>query len=245
MVAFSIALAGKVIAVEAQFESTSRFCEDYITDSTNIDLSVCVTSADVEAEKIKSAEERRIEGLPPFDFPERYLETLALYRKIAEGLLDHGIILFHGSSLSFDGEGYIFTAKSGTGKSTHTAIWRKVFGDRVKMINDDKPLLSVTDSGVTVHGTPWCGKHGIGENVSVPLRAICVLERSPENRINRLGKTDALMRILPQIYRIRGGDSMKKILALADKLVSVCSVHLLGCNMDDSAATVAMEGMKG
>lgn len=244
MVRFDMLLAGKIIAVEALYESTARFCKEYFApDGSTPDISVSVTLADVAAERIKSAEERRLEGLPPYDFPDPYLETLALYRRIAEGLLPYGIILFHGSSLSIDGQGIIFTAKSGTGKSTHTRIWRRVFGDRVRMINDDKPLLTITDREVTVHGTPWCGKHAIGENISAPLRSICVIERSPDNNIRRVNGADALMRLLPQIYRIRTPDAMRQILGLTDKLLASTPVYILGCNMEDSAATVAYGGM--
>ncbi len=83
-------------------------------------------------------------------------------------------VLFHGSALAIDGDGYLFTAKSGTGKSTHTRLWRERFGDRVVMINDDKPLLHIDAGSVIAYGTPWNGKHRLGTNASVPLRADCV-----------------------------------------------------------------------
>ena len=238
-------LAGKRVRVEALFQSTERYCKDYITDASEADISVSITEDDILSERKKAAEERELEGLEPYEYPDAYLETLALYRKIAEELVEYNVVLFHGSTLSLDGAGYAFTAKSGTGKSTHTRLWREVFGDRVRMINDDKPLLKIDDGGVTVYGTPWRGKHGIGENASAPLRSICLIERSADNRIKLLSRTDAMMCILPQIYRIKSPQKMKKILALADKLVSKVSVYRLGCNMDPSAATVAYEGMKG
>ena len=80
-----------------------------------------------------------------------------IYRKIADALVDDGVILYHGSVIAVDGQGYLFTAKSGTGKSTHTALWRELFGERAVMVNDDKPLLRVKDDQVTVYGTPWNG----------------------------------------------------------------------------------------
>lgn len=245
MVRFNMHLAEKNILVEALFDSTEHFCRDYITGCEHADVKVALTLADILAEREKAKAERELEGLPPCDFPSAYLETLALYRKIAEELLEHNIILFHGSTLSLDGKAYIFTAKSGTGKSTHTRLWREVFGSRVRMINDDKPLINISDEGVTVFGTPWRGKHNLGENTSAPLTCVCVIERSPENRISPLSRTDALMYILPQIYRINNPSKMKKILFLADKLLSKVKVYKLGCNMDTSAALVAYEGMKG
>ena len=78
-----------------------------------------------------------------------------------------------------DGEAYIFTAVSGTGKSTHAMLWREVFGERVRMINDDKPLIRITPEGkAVVYGTPWDGKHHLSKNSAFPLKAICWLTRA-------------------------------------------------------------------
>ena len=82
-----------------------------------------------------------------------------------------------------DGAAYLFTAPSGTGKSTHTRLWREVFGDRVWMINDDKPMLRISENLVTAYGTPWNGKHHISRNASAPLKAIVQLNRGKENII--------------------------------------------------------------
>ena len=237
-------LAEKYVFVEAIYPSTRDFCRDYLVECEKPDVSLSVSPLDVEAERKKSAEERRLEGLAPYEFPKPYLETLALYRKIAEALLPFGIILFHGSSLSMDGEGYVFTAKSGTGKSTHAAIWRKVFGTRVKMINDDKPLIGISGSEITVYGTPWCGKHSLGENSSAPLKSIAVLERSNENFATKMSPAEAYSHILTQTYRPARADAMKQVLSLLDKLVRGVTVCRLGVNMNDEAASVAYNCMK-
>ena len=98
-------------------------------------------------------------------------------------MISYDTILFHGSVIAVDGIGYLFTAKSGTGKSTHTRLWREYFGDRAAMVNDDKPLLKITDSSVIAYGTPYNGKHRLGTNISVPLKAICILTRAADNHI--------------------------------------------------------------
>lgn len=245
MVSFCILLAGKYISVSCLYEQTREFCRAYIADHALAELSVTVSPIDIEAERKKSQRERELEGLPPYEFPREYLETLALYRKLVEELLPFGIILFHGSTLSFDGKGYIFTAKSGTGKSTHTRIWRKVFGERVKMINDDKPLISVTEQGITVHGTPWCGKHGLGENTSAPLCGIAVLLRSDNNFAEPLSKRDAFPSLFGQVYRPKDGEKLGLVLSALDKLLSKVPVFRLGVNMKDEAARVAKEIMIG
>ena len=244
MVSFKVKLAGRVIAVDVNYDSTLSFCEDYLTEEEP-ELFVRVSMEDVLSEKIKSKRERELEGLPSWEPPLPYLETLALYRKIAESLVTFGIILFHGSAISLDGEVYLFTAKSGTGKSTHTRLWREAFGDRTVMINDDKPLLEVKDNEVVVYGTPWNGKHRLGENISAPLKAICILERSESNVIREENPSSSFPEILSQTYRFSSVDGMRFTLTSLDRMLRICKVYRLGCNMDIEAAEVSYNGMKG
>ena len=142
-----------------------------------------------------------MEGHAPGNFSDEYLETLALYRKIVERLLEWDTLLFHGSCISVDSKAYLFTAKSGTGKSTHTQLWKKLFGERAVFINDDKPLLKISAQGVTVYGTPWDGKHHRSTNTSCPLKAVCILTRNTENSIQRIDKKAALPMLCQQSYR--------------------------------------------
>ena len=93
MISFNIRLADKVICATVLYQSTREFCKDYLTD-LSADISVSVAESDIDNESARSDEERRIEGLPPFTYPREYLETLALYRKIADALIDYGVILF-------------------------------------------------------------------------------------------------------------------------------------------------------
>ena len=245
MLDFNISLAGRTVAVTAMYDSTRDFCSDYLTDSREADFAVSVSEEDVAIERERSARERELEGLSPYEFSAPYLETLALYRRIAEKMVDYDVILFHGSALELDGEAYIFTARSGTDKSTHTALWRKMFGDRVRMINDDKPLLHIGEDRVTVYGTPWNGKHRLGSNISAPLKAVCILTRAKENTINPCPRTDAMVQLLQQTYRISDKLKMARVLALLDRLLNTAGAYILGCNMDDSAAAVSYNGMKG
>ena len=98
-------------------------------------------------------------------------------------ILDRNCVLFHCSAVAVDGKAYLFTAASGTGKSTHTRMWRQHFGGRAVMVNDDKPILRIKDDGIYVCGTPWCGKHGLQTNVEVPVQGICILGGGEKNMI--------------------------------------------------------------
>jgi hypothetical protein len=158
-------------------------------------------------------------------------------------MLDYDTLLFHGSVVSVDGEGYLFTALSGTGKSTHTRLWRQVFGQRAVMVNDDKPLLKFTDSGIDACGTPWNGKHRLGSNIQVPLKGLCILSRGSENRIRPISPREALPFLLQQCHRPQTPLAMARVLTLLDRLTTLTGLYSLECNMDPEAAEVAYRGM--
>ena len=207
-------------------------------------FSIVTTQSDIDFEREKSAREDIKEGIPIRHFSDAYLETLAVYRKIADHLLSRDTLLFHGSVIAVDGEGYLFTAKSGTGKSTHTRLWREYFGERAVMVNDDKPLLHITDSGVTAYGTPWDGKHRLSTNTAVPLKGICILTRDTTNHIEQAEPHDTYPMIVQQTNRSLSADEMKQTLSLIDRMLNIVPVYRLGCNMDIEAAKVAYEGMQ-
>ena len=245
MAEFGLRLADKNISVKAVYESTAEYCRDYFCAFDAPDLCIEVTEADIIAERDLDDAERAAEGLLPRTPNFHYLETLALYRKIASALVEHDTVLFHGSAVAVDGEVYLFTAKSGTGKSTHTRLWREHFGERAVMVNDDKPLLRISDGTVWVYGTPWNGKHRLSTNIRLPLRALCILERAEKNSVSVADKRESFPAILGQTYRPSGVLAMQKILQLVDRLLMSVPLYRLGCNMDPEAAEVAYNGMRG
>ncbi|MBE6984777.1 MAG: hypothetical protein E7434_04035 [Ruminococcaceae bacterium] len=238
-------IADRMIELTTKFSYVHMMCYKYECEKTREpDYYIQTSFDDIEAERIKANEENKLEGLPEIEFKDNYLETTAVYRKIAEAFIDDDIFLFHGSVIAVDGEAYLFTAKSGTGKSTHTALWRDMFGERAVMVNDDKPLLEIKEDKVIVHGSPWNGKHGLGENISVPLKALCVLERGEKNMIERIDATSALPLLLQQTNRMSDPSKLMKTLGLVDKLMKLVPIYRLKCNMDPEAAKVAYEGMQ-
>ena len=236
--------AGKKIAVTSIYPDLHRCYAGYETDGTP-DFSVTVTQADIEFEQTKSDREAIAEGIPQQTWPPQYLEELSAYRKIAEKMPYYDTVLFHVSVIAADGEGFLFTAKSGTGKSTHTRLWRQMLGERAVMVNDDKPLLTVGQDGVTAHGTPYNGKHGLGCRMSVPLRGLCILQRGTENHIERISKAQVYPMLLQQVYRPQDAAQLRKTLLLIDRLAAVTPLYRLSCNMEPEAAEVAYRGMKG
>ena len=241
---FSIKIAGKVIRVKSLFDSTRDYCRQYLSEETP-DYCVEVVREELAFEQEAALEEARLEGFRPRIFTDPFLERAAIQRKVAEHLIADGVLLFHGSAVAVDGEGYLFTAKSGTGKSTHTRFWRQVFGDRAVMVNDDKPFLKITQRGVWVCGAPWSGKHGLDTNITVPLKGICLLERGAENRIQRACVQDLWERLLHESYCPADPARQEAFRSLVKTLGEHTLLWRMECTRDPQAAQIAWEAMAG
>ncbi len=239
---FTMQLAGVNIAVRHLYGGVGRYCAEFVCQEAP-DFTVEITMEDIEKEREKAAQTDQKEGSPVQEYPNGYLEALAVHRKISTRLLSYNILLMHGSCIALDGQGYIFIAKSGTGKSTHTRLWREQFGDRAVMVNDDKPFLQITDKGVFAYGSPWNGKHRLGANIKAPLKAICVLQRGEENRIRRLTQAEAFPYLMQQVFRSNDRQDMEKLLELVEKCSQQVALYCLQCNMDPEAAQISYGGM--
>lgn len=244
MAEFKIEIAGQVAAVTSMFESTRDYCRCYLSQKEP-DFSVTVFPEDLTFEQDMADEEARVEGFKRRKFTDPFLERTAIQRKIAERLFDNDVLVFHGSTIAVDGEGFLFTAKSGTGKSTHTRFWRETFGDRAVMVNDDKPFLKIEQGRILACGSPWSGKHGLDTNVTVPLRGICILERGTENVIRRAEPREVIFMLLQQSNRPLNPEKMGKYMDLVDAVSGNVPLWHMNCNLDPDAARVAWEGMTG
>ena len=237
---FRIKIAGTSVEIRTEYPKTREQCGKYLTEKEP-EITVSVTPEDIARMRESAAREDALEGKAPQEYSDAYLETLAVYRKICEKMVDFDTVLMHGSAVAVDGVAYLFTAKSGTGKSTHTRFWREIFGERAVMVNDDKPLLKLTEDGVLACGTPWDGKHRLSTNVCLPLKAVCVLERGEENEIHPITAQDALPVVFQQTYRPK---NLGKYMEIIDKLTRRVEFYRLRCNMTPEAARVAYEAMK-
>ena len=253
-------IAEKRIRISSIHDQVHKLCADYRDpdgpsgreeqrDQKDIpvDIIVCISQEDIDFERRKSERERHGRSMTgvsrgsSYSFSDPYLETLAVYRRIAEKMPDFDTILFHGSCVAVDGVGYLFAAKSGTGKSTHTRLWRQVFGDRAVMINDDKPMIRAGSEGEgpVIFGTPWDGKHHLSTNTCVPLKDLCILERAGENTIRALSPQEAYPMLLKQVYRPMNLPAMEKTLCILDRLMTSVGLWRLGCTIDPQAACIA------
>ena len=237
-VEFKIKIAGQVAAVDALFDSTAQYFRAYLTDEA-AHFSVTVSPEDLVFEQEALDEEAREEGFRRRQFTGPFLERAAIQRAFAEHLIDRDTLLLHGSTVAVDGEAYLFTARSGTGKSTHTRLWREVFGSRAVMVNDDKPFVQLRLDGIFACGSPWSGKHGLDSNVTFPLKGICILERGAENRIRPITPDEALPMLLHQSYRPLDSTKADRLEHLVSALAQRIPLWQMECTKDLSAAKIA------
>jgi len=240
MDAFAIEIAGFAVRVEPLYETTALYCQKYWTDCP-ADFSVTVERGDLCREQALLDLEADEEGLKRRKFSDPFLERSFIQRRVGELLLERKVLLMHGSTVAVDGAAYLFTAACGTGKSTHTRLWREVFGERAVMVNDDKPFLKLTAEGVLAYGSPWTGKHGLGGNVCFPLRGICVLKRGAENVIRRAYRDDVIDLIRHQCQL---PEDDRQGAALLEELTERVALWQMKCNRDREAAITAYESMK-
>ena len=154
-------------------------------------------------------------------------------------------MMLHASAVELDGKAYLFSAPSGTGKSTHTRLWQSVFGEKARVFNDDKPALRLIDGTWYAYGTPWCGKDGININMKVPVAGICFLKQAPENRIRRLSADEAAQRIISQTLRkFKLVENLDLMLSHVDKLVRQIPAFELENRPEEEAVHMSYENMR-
>lgn len=152
-------------------------------------------------------------------------------------ILEMNGIVYHSSTIIYDNSAVLFTADSGTGKSTHTELWKKHFG--AEIINDDSPAIRCTKNGLTVFGTPWSGKTEFNINAFAPMMALVFLERSEVNFAERITYKKALPYLVHgMMTRPVYKPSMEKALAVIEQIAANVPLYKLGCNISREACEV-------
>ncbi len=242
MDAFTMEIAGAVIGVQPMFQSTREYCRPYLTDKEP-DHFILVSNDDLAAEQLILEREAVEQGIKPRKFKDPFLERAIIQRRVADFMISRNALMLHGSTVAVDGRAYLFTAPCGTGKSTHTRLWRALFGDRAMMVNDDKPFLRIVNDVVLACGSPWCGKHGLASNVCVPLQGICILSRGKENRIHQADAESVMEILRQQAHTPADGDLLEQSYALIHAIVNRVPLWQLECNMDPEAAQISYKAM--
>lgn len=242
----TVEIAGVTAFILCRFQENYEFLLPYQT------VAAPAFTVEIMPEDIDFSQEHltRYFGEPSEPYNDILLENVSIQNVLSRRLLEYNVLALHGSALCMDGEAVIFTAKSGTGKSTHARFWREVYGDRVWMINDDKPMIRLENGSARVYGTPWDGKHHLSRNASAPLRAIVKLERDEENRIEPMNRADAFQLLMTHGAVTRrgpmrlSGAAKLRAMALETALTDAADFYRLGCAMTPDAARVAWEGIQ-
>jgi len=242
MAEFTIEIAGYRASVNSLFASTRDYCGKYLAEGEP-HCRITVTREDLVFEQEALRQEAIEEGIRLRTFTDPFLERTAIQRKVAEFLFDRDVLMTHGSTVAVDGKAYLFTAKCGTGKSTHTRLWRQLFADRAVMVNDDKPFLIITQTGILACGSPWSGKHGLDSNITVPLQGICILNRGKDNRIGRISPEEAIPMLMHQSYCPLDQSKQARFREMVKLLAEKTTLWHMQCNMDPSAAEVSHKTM--
>lgn len=157
--------------------------------------------------------------------------------------MDHETLLFHASVIEREGKAYLFLAKSGTGKSTHSTLWlTHVPG--CQLVNDDNPAVGVRDGEVIVYGTPWSGKTPCYRDIQFPVGGFVRITRDTTNHIQREHPVQAFASLLPSCSGVKWDKKLYR--AQGDALSAVISrtpVYVLGCTPYREAAVVCAQGV--
>ena len=231
---FYIEIAGLCVEINARYPFAYSHCRDYLSDRTDADFSVSVTDAEIDAEMANYDEGT---------FGRDYCEDVCIYRAIAEKLPLYDRLVVHGAAVSINGRGVVFTAPSGTGKTTHIGLLMDNYPNDVSIINGDKPIIHVKADGVCVCSTPWAGKEDLNANVISPLGTICLVARAKENAISKIDPAQHFSFIMKQMYLPISGESRLLTLDLADKLAKSVDFYLLECNISSDAAKCSFEAL--
>lgn len=231
----------RIADLNVEFE-TDYYClikksKDFVIETGTPDLSISVSSEELEAERAADASGSSHNN--------GYYETVCAYRNLVREMWRYDGLILHSASFMVDGQGVAFCAKSGTGKSTHLLLWQKLLGDRLTIVNGDKPIVRFKDGTPVIYGTPFMGKERLGGNVSAPLRHICFIERSPVNEVLSITRQDAVDRIMRQTIFPSDHIGLTKTLSLINSLTEKCKLWVIRCNMDPAAAETSYRALFG
>lgn len=200
----------------------------------------CEISLSITRDEIAQLKNKMVEGTTIAQ-----AEEFAYANAFNRSIISRGAMLVHSSALVCGGKAYLFSAQTGVGKSTHTRLWKKAFGDKVKIINDDKPIVRIQDNTCTVYGTPFDGGSGIALNESAPLGAVIFIKRAEENSIRKAAQNEIISNLYLSTVRCLDKIKADAMLANIDRLVKMCDYYILSCNTDITAAYTAYNALIG
>lgn len=208
---------------------------DFESEFDTPDIVVKTTLEEIEEETRVSEIKRK---------PYRMEEQRA-FRNLADMLPLKDSCVLHSCFIKVGERGIAFSARSGTGKTTHMNLWSKILGDKMKVVNGDKPIVRFIGDAPYGYGTPWMGKEGIGSKDSAKLTDICMIERSANNETVPISKDEGMLLLMQQIHMPTDVVALSATMKLIDRIASSCRFWKIRCNMDIDAAYTAYNTIFG
>lgn len=218
-----ITLAGVPIELQLLYPDYLPFYDPYLTNEKP------VARTGMTADEINAALCRYPNGIAP-----EYIEHIELCPRLSNILLEYERAFFHATAFVWREKAWLLAAPPGTGKTTQYLLWKRLYGDEVRILNGDKPILECSENGITVHPSPWNGKENMSGRASAPLGGIIILEQAKENTIQRQGK-EAILPLFKQFLFLPSRNSVKAVFEIEDKMLrSVPVFKLRNCGDDAS-----------
>lgn len=180
------------------------------------------------------------------DVPDMSAVRFGLWFMTALATVGHNVTPVHSSAIVCNGRAVLFLGESGTGKSTHTRLWRENIAGAV-LLNDDSPFIGFVDGRATAFGAPWSGKTPCYKQEHYPIAAIVRLSQAPHNAIRPLRSVHAIGALLPSLTPAFGYDDelQDRMLATLSKIISQVPVYHLECLPDAAAARLSYDTVFG
>lgn len=217
-----------------------KVCEPYLSDE-EANCQIIIDSESIEYARTSALNTYQSAGLTNTETSDWFMEVYVLLNKLLLVLPAYNMLFIHGSAIQYNGKAYVFVAPSGTGKSTHTRLWKEHFGESVVIINDDKPFITFRDGNVFICGTPWRGKHNLGQNIEAALGGICILSQGKDDFIWQVQPSEAVQDIVQQCNLGKYGINTLLALDLIDDLLRQVPVYRLSCTPTINSVDVCFD----
>ncbi len=244
---FCVRMADTVMRFHVRNIETKVYVRKYLIDDAetrNVEFEITVSEQDIIDEwgymlSREGYTQEFVNRLPGY-----YFEIFALHRKTAEVLLARKVLVLHSSCVSLDGQGYLFAAPSGKGKSTHAKLWCRYFGDRAFIINDDKPFLRITQDGIRAYGSPWDGKHHQSRNTSVMVSTVGLIEPAEKDHTEPFDRKDVFPLLFPQTLHPKDPQKTNQLRELLTEMISHLNFCKIFTTMRSDSPEVSFKGMR-
>lgn len=230
-----VLIADLVVELNPKYDNTINLAKPFLySGDRHTDITLTLPERFYESIKEQDANDTDIEDAENFAYSSQFCRAAIPYQTMQ----------IHSSALIYNGGAYLFSGDSGVGKSTHTRLWLKAFGNRVHIMNDDKPVVRIYDDKVIAYGTPFDGGSGIALNEAYPLKAIVFLERGESNAVYVPSTKEVIQKLYFQTAHMVGRQTAEHMLDNFGRLIaSNVPFYILTCNCDISAAHTAFQAI--